>query len=59
MRRRSAEPPPASGVQQQSWNLNVDGQKIAAVTTRYMTREMGGPVQGSAYFDPTMASSRL
>jgi hypothetical protein len=52
-------PPPVYGPQQQSWNLSVDGDKIAAVTTRSMVRGAGGPSQGSAYFDPTMASIPL
>jgi hypothetical protein len=53
-RRRSFEPPPAAGgPQQQSWNLSVDGTKIAAVTTRYLVKDMGGPAQGSSFFDAT------
>jgi hypothetical protein len=54
-RRRSAEPPLSGGVQQQSWNLAVDGTKIAAVTSKYQVAAASGPSTGSAYFDPTMS----
>jgi hypothetical protein len=54
-----APPPPVHGPQQQSWNLSVDGEKIAAVTTRSMVRGAGFPEQGSAFFDPTMSSVPL
>jgi hypothetical protein len=54
-------PPPAYGPQQQSWNLSVDGEKIAAVTTNYLVAGAGRSQgsQGSAYFDPTMAGMPL
>jgi hypothetical protein len=58
--RHSVAPPaPAAGPQQQSWNLHVDGDRIAAVTMRSMVRDASGPSQGSAYADPTMSSFPL
>jgi hypothetical protein len=54
-----APPPPVQRPEQQSWNLHVDGEKIAGVTTRAMVRGAGLPEQGSGYFDPTMSSMPL
>jgi Phage-related minor tail protein len=53
----NATPPADTGkVEKQSWNLFVDGDKIASVVTDRQARAMGGQLQGSAYFDPTMAA---
>jgi hypothetical protein len=54
----NAVPPPAGSGSEggDGGAVYLDGQKVADILMGYMARSMGGPAQGSPYFDGTASA---
>lgn len=55
-RRGSVEPPPSGAAGDKVGAVYMDGRKVGAIVTGHQVASASGPSQGSAMFDPTMAS---